>query len=70
MDLVSAIHDNIAYFMFYVVFVFKIIYLTLSVVFLKIDILQNSAVHNFKTVIRNCMEFSGNVNDNMIYWLN
>ena len=34
MDLVSAIHDNSVFFMFYVVLVFKtIIYLTLSVVF-------------------------------------
>ena len=48
------------FFMFYAVF--KTIYLTLSVVFLKTDILQNSAVHNFKTVYRNCIEFSGNVN--------
>ena len=33
MDLVSAIHDNIGVFMFYVVLVFKTIYLTLPVVF-------------------------------------
>ena len=33
MDLVSAIHDNIGFFMFYVVLVFKTVFLILSVVF-------------------------------------